>query len=85
LDERPPLDLRVVQMWEHAIAADIAGSLRRAATEVEAETAENDRTVAIIAVQVAETGRVRVYGWGKTDKLRAIGALTLGIAEVGQT
>lgn len=77
-----PPALSVVQLYDAAIASDIAGSLRRSAESVEAETEGHDRTVAMITVQVHESGHVAVYGWGRTDRFRAMGALMVGVGKV---
>ena len=63
-------------------ASDIAAMLRQAADTIEAETEDDVRTVAIVAVQVAENGQAQVYGWGQTDTLAAIGTLHLGAAKL---
>lgn len=71
----------VVQLYE-TNASNIAGMLREAATNIGAETDEDDRTKAVIAVQLTESGGVQIYGWGKTDTLQAIGTLQLGVARL---
>jgi hypothetical protein len=63
-------------------AGNIAAMLRQAANSLEAETEADDRTECIIAVQLCESGGVKVYGWGRTDSVRAIGTLHLGIADI---
>lgn len=74
--------LTVVHLYENGLAADIAGSMRRRATSIEAETEDDNRTVAMIAVQIAENGAVEVYGWGRTNLFHAMGALAAGIAKI---
>ena len=39
-------DLKVVPLFDKAVASDVIGSLRRAADTIETETEEDDRTVA---------------------------------------
>lgn len=53
--------------------------MREAAENIETETDEHDRTKAMIAIQVSESGDVLVYGWGETDDVHAIGVLQMGI------
>ena len=57
----------------------IPDMLREAADSIESETDEHDRTKAMVAVQVTETGEAAVYGWGETDDIHALGCLQLGI------
>lgn len=74
-------DLKVVRLYDWAMAADIVGSLRRAADSIEGETAEHDRTVAGVFVQVGESGNVELYGWGRcSDRFTVIGMLHAAIA-----
>ena len=76
------LKLTVVPLYDKAIASDIAGSLRRAADSVAAETEEDNRTVALVTVQVCENGEIKVYGWGRTDRFHAMGVLAAGLADL---
>lgn len=73
-------NLSVVPLYDGAMAHDIAGSLRRSAESVEAETEADNRTVAMVAVQVGEDGKVQVYGWGRTDRFHTLGALVKAMA-----
>lgn len=75
-------DLKVVPLFDQAVASDVIGSLRRAATSIEKKTEEDDRTQAMIAVQITENGRVEVYGWGRTDMFHAMGALAAAITKI---
>jgi hypothetical protein len=79
-DEAPKLS--VVPLYDGAMAADVIGSLRRAANSIEAETGEDDRTVSMIAVAVSETGNVEIYGWGQTNSFHALGVLAKGMAKL---
>lgn len=66
-------------------ARSIPDMLRRSAASIETE--EQDGyvgTSAVIAVQVAKDGTIQVYGWGDTDTLHALGALTAGAQEIGK-
>ena len=71
----------VITLYENN-ASNIAAMMRQAADNVEAETDENDKTQAIVAVQITESGGIRVYGWGATDSMRAIATLELGKAQM---
>lgn len=73
-------ELNVVDLFPNGVADDIAAMLRQAAGNIESETDADNRTVSMVAVQVSETGTVSVYGWGRTDTMHAIGALTAGVA-----
>ena len=62
----------------------IPGMLRQAADNLEIEEAEGyDKTVAMIAVQVTESGQVQLYGWGDTNQFHALGALSAGQTAIG--
>lgn len=65
-------------------ARSIPDMLRSAAENIESEETEGYvRTSAMIAVQVSEDGQIQVYGWGTTDSLHALGALTAGAQSIG--
>lgn len=68
--------MKVVPLFDGGSNADIPLRMRQSADAIAAETDDDDRTVAVIAVHVTEDGRIEVYGWGRTDGLHAIGALT---------
>jgi len=73
--------LAVVETLYETNCSHIADRLREAAEGIEQEAHEDcSPTEAIIAVQVAENGGIKVYGWGRTDTLKAIGTLQMGIA-----
>lgn len=63
-------------------ASNIPAMLRQSANSIETETDADSRTVAMIAVQLAENGQVIVYGWGATDSMKAIATLELGKAKM---
>lgn len=63
-------------------AGNIAAMLRQAADTIEGETEDDNRTEAIVAVQLHEDGSVQVYGWGRTETLKAIATLHLGAAKL---
>ena len=77
-----PPDLKVVQLFDQAMAVDVVGSLRRAADTIAGETADDDRTVAMIAVQVSESGELAVYGWGATTRFHALGVMAAALSEI---
>ena len=60
-------------------AREICAMLRQAADNIELEADEGfSPTVAIVAVSIAESGGIKIYGWGDTDDLRALGLLERG-------
>ena len=61
----------------------IPDMLRQAADSIETEAAEDfSPTVAMVAIQLAENGDVKVYGWGETDDLHALGLIERGKHEL---
>ena len=75
-------DLKIVEAFPEGNVANIAAMLRQAADSIGSETDEDNRTEAMIAVQIHEDGDIQVYGWGRTDSVKAIGTLHLGIAQL---
>jgi hypothetical protein len=75
-------DLKVVETIYPTNASNIADMLAQASDSIRAETEDDDRTEAIVAVQLTESGAVKVYGWGATDSVKAIGTLHLGIHDL---
>jgi hypothetical protein len=71
----------VVTLYENN-ASNIAAMMRDAADSIEGETDDDNRTEAVIAVQIAENGAIKVYGWGATDSMKAIATLELGKADM---
>lgn len=63
-------------------AASIPDMLRKSADSIEAETEADDRTKAMVAVQVSHDGMVTVYGWGVVDRFMAIGALQAAVTKL---
>jgi len=60
-------------------ARSIPDMLRQAADSMESEASDDcSPTVAMVAVQLTESGEVQIYGWGDTDDLRAVGLLERG-------
>lgn len=66
-------------------ARSISDMLRMAADSIEAErdNPEADETIVMVAVQVTRSGAVQVYGWGETNDMHALGALTAGAQQIG--
>lgn len=61
----------------------IPDMLRQSAESIDTEVAEGfSPTKAMIAVQIAENGKVRVYGWGDTNDLHAIAVLQRGLHQL---
>lgn len=63
-------------------ASDVPAMLRQSADGIEAETDEDDRTKAMIAVQVTHGGVIAIYGWGAAERFAAIGALQAAIVKL---
>ncbi|HEX8418561.1 MAG TPA: hypothetical protein VF638_00955 [Sphingomonas sp.] len=63
-------------------ASDVPAMLRKAADSIEAETDDDDRTKAMMAVQVSHGGAIAIYGWGPVDRFMAIGVLQAAITKL---
>lgn len=63
-------------------ANHIPAMLRKRAELIEAQTESDDRTVAMIAVEVTETGDIEIYGWGATDDFHCLGVLAMASARL---
>jgi hypothetical protein len=63
-------------------AADVSAMLRQSADSIDAETDEDDRTKAMMAVQVSHDGVIAIYGWGPVDRFMAIGVLQAAITKL---
>ncbi|MDH7638949.1 hypothetical protein [Sphingomonas oryzagri] len=75
----------VVTLYE-SNARDIPAMLRTAAASIESEADEGfSPTRAIVAVQVAENGKIQVYGWGETEAMDSIALLNMGAASLTHT
>lgn len=67
-------------------ARSIPDMLREAAGNIETEAEEGfSPTVAMVAVQIAENGAIKVYGWGDTDIMHSIALLERGKHDLLQT
>lgn len=63
-------------------AREISEMLRQASENIASETDEHDRTKAIAAVKVTESGKIEIYGWGEIDDMAALALFQLGAAEI---
>lgn len=76
--------LAEVHMIYEANLRSIPDMLRQAAGSIEEEAGQDcDPTVVMVAVQVTKSGAVQVYGWGDTNDIHALGALTAGAQQIG--
>jgi len=74
--------LAVVEtIYEHN-ASEVPAMLRQSADSIEAETDENDRTRAMVGVQLTHGGVIAIYGWGALDRFTAIGVLQAAITKL---
>lgn len=76
------MTLKLVETIYDTNAADIPAMMRQAADSIESETDEDDRTRAMIAVQVTHGGAIAIYGWGAAERFAAIGALQAAIVKL---
>ena len=63
-------------------ANDIVAMLRKRADIIEAETEADDRTTALIAIEVTESGDLEIYGFGRTDDFHCLGVLAMASARL---
>ena len=57
----------------------IPDMLRQAADSIETEVAEGfSPTVAMFAIQLAENGKIQIYGWGDCDSMKALAIVERG-------
>ena len=63
-------------------ANHIPDMLRKRAEAIEAETQADDRTVAMIAVEVTASGDIEIYGWGDTNDFHCLGVLAMASARL---
>lgn len=76
------MTLSVVPIFQEN-AADIVAMLRKSADSIESETADLDKTIAGVFLQVTESGEVVVYGWGDVhSKWHTVGILHAAIKEL---
>lgn len=74
--------LAVVETIFPENARQIPAMLRQAADNIEIETEDDARTVAMVVVQLHEGGDLQVYGWGAIDDHSALGMLVRGQAKI---
>lgn len=63
-------------------ASDVPAMLRQSADSIESETDGNDRTRAMMGVQVTQGGTIAIYGSGKIERFEAIGILQAAITKL---
>jgi hypothetical protein len=63
-------------------ASQIPAMLRKRADAIEAETEQDDRTIASILVEVTESGDLEIYGFGATDDFHCLGVLAMASARL---
>lgn len=80
MTQRPELTL-VATLYDKN-ASDVPAMLRKAAESIEAETDENDRTRAMVGVQLSHGEVISIYGWGSIDRFTAIGVLQAAITKL---
>jgi hypothetical protein len=72
----------VVTLYDSNARTPIPDQMRIAADTIESETDDNDKTVAMVFVQLHESGDVQVVGIGDTDELHSLGCLTRALAKL---
>jgi hypothetical protein len=63
-------------------ANNIPAMLHKRAEMIEAETEADDRTVAMIAIAVTESGDLEIYGWGDTNDFHCLGVMAMASARL---
>jgi len=63
-------------------ASHITDMLRKRADAIEAETDADDKTVALIAIEVTQSGDLEIYGWGDTNDFHCLGVLAMASARL---
>lgn len=63
-------------------ANHITDMMRLCADKIEAETEDDDRTVAMIAIRVTESDDIELFGWGPTNDFHALGVLAMASARL---
>lgn len=76
------MTLALVETLYDVNASDVPAMLRQSADSIEAETDDNDRTRAMVGVQLSHGGVIAIYGWGKVERFEAIGILQAAIAKL---
>lgn len=80
MNHRPELSL-VATLYDKN-ASDVPAMLRKSADSIEAETDEDDRTRAMVGVQLSHGEVISIYGWGALDRFTAIGVLQSAITKL---
>jgi hypothetical protein len=71
----------VVTLYE-TNASHIPDMLRKRADLIESQTENDDRAIAMIAVEVTESGDLEIYEWGQTDNFHCLGVLAMASARL---
>lgn len=74
--------LQIVETLYDVNASDVPAMLRKSADTIAAETDEDDRTRAMVGVQLTYDGVIAIYGWGALDRFTAIGVLQAAITKL---
>lgn len=78
--KRKPKHLKVVNLREHT-SKDIVAQFRRMADQL--ESGEIEHLESLVSVGEID-GEIQLFGWGNVDGLRAIGLLSLGLAQLNK-
>ena len=70
----------VITLYETNARTPIPDQMRIAADTIETETDDNDRTKAMVFVQLHESGELQVCGVGETNELHSLGLLVKAVA-----
>lgn len=71
--------LSVVETIYESNARSIVDMMRMAADSIETEEEEGfSPTQAMVAIQLSESGKIQIYGWGEVDDLKAIAMMERG-------
>lgn len=76
------MTLALVETLYDVNASDIPAMLRQSADSIEAETPDDDRTRAMVGVQLTHGEVIAIYGWGALDRFTAIGVLQAAITKL---
>ena len=70
----------VVTLYDTNARTPIPDQMRIAADTIESETEDNDKTTAMVFIQLYESGDVQVCGIGETNDLHSLGLLVKAVA-----
>lgn len=63
-------------------ASQIPAMMRKRADTIDAETEDDDRTIATIFIEVTQSGDIEIYGFGATDNFHCLGVLAMASARL---